>query len=306
VVHAAGVLADGIIVEQGEAELRRVLAAKAEGAQHLAEALRASTSAAWLCLVSSVAGVTGAPGQGGYGAANAYLDGLAHALRQRGALAQSIALGPLSGGMASGGARAAVALGLAALDVELAASALADAIGTAPTGLLLAGAVDAEAAHAAMTPALSQLTSEWLAAPRTARPPALLAELQQTGVDRQAFVRDWLKQRVAEALHVEVNEVPSGRGLLELGLDSLMMLQLRGRLEQAFGLRLEPAALFSHPTIERLAEHVQSRLGRTSTTKERAPIPAAKQLMASDSDFLSALEAMDENQAIRLNEEMGR
>jgi acyl carrier protein len=197
-------------------------------------------------------------------------------------------------------------LGLAAVDVKLAATAFVDAIAAAPTGLLLVGAVDTDAAHAAMTPALTQLTSEWLGAPRVAHAPALVAELQQTGVARHPFLCSWLKQRVAEALHLEADDVPTNRGLLELGLDSLMMLQLRGRLEQALGLRLEPAALFSHPTIERLAEHVLQRLGETPAAEKRTALPTPSQPPppVAGSDFLNALEAMDESQAIRLNEEI--
>ena len=75
-VHAAGQLADGLITAQTEDSLERALAAKALGAQRLVETLEGHLPRR-LALVSSIGGIAGAPGQGGYGAANAYLDGLA-------------------------------------------------------------------------------------------------------------------------------------------------------------------------------------------------------------------------------------
>jgi acyl transferase domain-containing protein/acyl carrier protein len=93
VIHAAGVLADGPLLELSPAAIRTVLAGKAAGAAYLDE-LTDDDPLDWFVLYSSAASVLGSPGQANYAAANAYIDVLAHRRIMRGRPAQVINWGP--------------------------------------------------------------------------------------------------------------------------------------------------------------------------------------------------------------------
>jgi hypothetical protein len=92
VVHAAGVLDDGLLSGQSAERFARVLRPKVGGACHL-DALTRSADLDFFVLFSSVMGTLGSAGQGGYTAANACLDALAARRRAEGLPGQSLAWG---------------------------------------------------------------------------------------------------------------------------------------------------------------------------------------------------------------------
>ena len=92
VIHAAGVLDDGVLTTLTSQHVDTVFGAKVDGALNLHELTR-DTTLNMFVLFSSAAGIVGSPGQANYAAANAFLDGLAGQRRADGLAAVSLAWG---------------------------------------------------------------------------------------------------------------------------------------------------------------------------------------------------------------------
>ena len=104
IVHAAGEIGTSPLRTLDDAEVDRVFAGKVWGAWHLSEAA-ADLQLDFFLNTSSIASVWGGFGQTAYGAANAFLDGLAWRLREQGVSGISVNFGPWSAGMADEEAR---------------------------------------------------------------------------------------------------------------------------------------------------------------------------------------------------------
>nr|ALD82522.1 polyketide synthase [Nannocystis sp. MB1016] len=306
VVHAAGVLDDGLLLQQDRRRLRAVMAPKIDGALHL-DALTRGLPLDLFVLFGSAAGLLGAPGQGNYAAANVFLAALAHRRRADG----------LAGLCVDWGAFAEVGLAAASADrgERLAARglrSLSPAEGLAALGRLL----DAGVTQAAVVPfdlrqwaeffpaaATSAMLSRLLTGPASARSgdgEALRARLMGAGAQaRVVLLLERLREEAARVLRLPVDELAVETPLTALGMDSLMGLELRNRIEAALGLRIPATLLWIYPTVTALAEHLAGLLaGPEPTTKveERAttatPVeePAAAPAEAED-DLMALLDA---------------
>ncbi|MGW7823915.1 type I polyketide synthase [Streptomyces puniciscabiei] len=277
VMHAAGVLSDGILGQLTPERMDEVLRPKTDAALVLDE-LTADLDLESFVLFSSVSGVIGNAGQGNYAAANAALDALAVRRARSGRAAVSIAWGLWASESAmtaslseadkarlAGGGTVALAAdeGLALLDAALR--------GAEPA--VVASRWDVAALHAranagADLPApLRGLVKERR---RTAVATAAsagagtgfaqhLAGLTDD-VARQAVV-DVVRTHVSGALGYDADAaVDWERSFSELGFDSLTSVELRNRLSAATGLRLPTTVVFDHPTIAAMAEHVYGQL----------------------------------------------
>ncbi|MBZ4422804.1 type I polyketide synthase [Myxococcus sp. RHSTA-1-4] len=264
VIHAAGVLDDGVLSQQTEERFRRVMGPKVLGAWNLHELTR-DLPLDFFVLYSSAASLFGAPGQGNYAAANAFMDALAHQRRARGLPAVSINWGAFSEvGLAAAqdnrGARLA----------QRGAGSLTPAEGNAILGRLL----DGDAAQmgvmpldlrrwtelspqARSSPWWSELVPAGAVAGAGARDEALLEALRNaTPEEGRGRIEQLVREQMARVLRLDSSRVDREAPLQSFGLDSLMGLELRNRLEAALGVPLPASLMWKHPTLAALGEHL--------------------------------------------------
>ncbi|SCL14097.1 Acyl transferase domain-containing protein [Micromonospora nigra] len=272
VVHAAGVLDDGVLDGLTADRLAVVLRPKVLGALHLHE-LTADLPLRTFVLFSAMVGQLGAAGQGSYAAANAYLDALAEQRHRQGLAATSIAWGPwAAGGMAA--ADQAVEerrrrTGVARLDTATAFAALVRCVARREPAMLVAGIDWARYVPGFVTvrpsPLLTGVAEAQRAAAERAEDAGPSAEslaallAGQTDAERRRTLLDLVRGQAAAVLgHASADAVEPDRAFRELGFDSLTAVELRNRLTAATGVRLPATVVFDYPTAAGLAEYVRA------------------------------------------------
>ena len=269
VVHAAGVLDDGVVETLGPEQLDRVLRPKVDAAIALHE-LTSDRELSAFVLFSSGAGMVGNQGQANYAAANAFLDAFAEHRRANGLPALSIAWGAWAreGGMGAGvseehAARVAQAGVLSMSDAE--GLSMFDAALAADAAVVAAIRLDAGALRAhARVGTLSPLLRGLVRAPRR-RAGADSAELRRrlaalSVPERRDVVLDLIRTEVGAVLGRDISGFAPERGFKELGLDSLAAVELRNHLGAATGRRLPATLVFDYPTLGALADYVLAGL----------------------------------------------
>jgi phthiocerol/phenolphthiocerol synthesis type-I polyketide synthase C len=263
IVHAAGILGDGLLLQLDAERFRLVAAAKADGAWHLHRASR-DARLDFFVMYSSAAALLGSPGQGNYAAANSFLDALAAYRQSLGLPALSIGWGPWSRiGLAAGASRggALAAYGIASLRPEDGIAALDRLLFTTPAQaavLPLDQAGLRDAADAGMLPGLLASLLAPAAGPAGTRPPeptGLRQELLAAGPGRRrnAILQRHCAVEAARVLKTDVSAIDATAPLANMGFDSLMSLELRRRLEISLGVKLSATIAWRFPTIEKLA-----------------------------------------------------
>jgi acyl carrier protein len=263
VLHAAGVLDDSTIGQTDWTRFHPALISKIDGGWNLHELTRDDPLEMFV-LFSSLASVLGWSGQANYAAGNAFLDALAHHRQALGLTATSINWGPWAGtGMAAnlqgrdrerlsshGLEPMSVAQALQAVDLILqhgVPQALALAVdwpryAARQTRALLQHVLPRERRTTESDVAVLNLRAELAALPTLQRWPRLVA---------------FVERHAAQALGLAPGKtVPLHRPLRDLGLDSLMSVELCNSLAASLGVALSATLLFDYPTIETLSRYL--------------------------------------------------
>ncbi|WP_394848508.1 SDR family NAD(P)-dependent oxidoreductase [Pendulispora brunnea] len=281
VVHAAGITQQTSLDAMTLPEFERVVAGKARGAAHL-DALLGEKPLDAFVLFSSIAATWGSSGQAAYSAANAYLDALAQHRRARGLTATSIAWGAWAdGGMLEASAREQLARrGITALAPELAISALQQALDHDETTLTVAS-VDwsrfaPSFAAARPRPLLDELIEARKAPGPSAHDGALLAQLRDLEPrHRLRHLTGFVLSATASILgHHDPSMLDADTGFVDLGLDSLMSVNLYERLEAASGTPLPSTLAFDHPTPRRAAAFVLGAMAPSLGAQPASALPS--------------------------------
>ncbi|MER7989246.1 SDR family NAD(P)-dependent oxidoreductase [Streptomyces noursei] len=275
VVHAAGVLDDGVVTALTTDRLRRVLRPKADAALALHE-LTGGHDLAVFALFSSVAGVFGSAGQANYAAANCVLDALARHRGRLGLPGTSIAWGPWhqdAGMMAHLGdtdRQRMARSGFGPLGPEE-GLALFDAAVAGDEPVVVAARL-APAARPASEPTANRLRTPAADAgagggDRLGRAPAAASPGERGGT-LLAKVRTLAARVLGHA--ADTSEIGADALLADLGLDSLAAVELRNELATWTGLALPSTLLFDFPTPRALATELTRRFAA-----ETPPVGAA-------------------------------
>nr|ADH04659.1 TugC [Chondromyces crocatus] len=270
VFHAAGLAEESPLAETSIDDFAAVVAGKLAGARHLDELLGDRPLDAFV-LFSSIASTWGSSHQGAYAAANAFLDALAEQRVARDCTATAIAWGAWAeGGMVDAtGEERLLRLGISMMSPETALAALQQALDHGETTLTVA-AVDwvrfapvfASARPRPLLDALPEATSALEALSTPAPAATQLAGLRDLAAhERMRRLRSLVLTETAVVLgHADPSRVMPLAGFTDLGLDSLMAVELRQRLQVATGLKLPATLTFDHPSPHRLAVHLDEAL----------------------------------------------
>ncbi|AYN31194.1 hypothetical protein DUI70_0691 [Streptomyces albus] len=286
VVHTAGVLDDGVLSGLTEERFRSVFRAKVVGARHLDELSRGRELSAFV-LFSSFAGTVGSLGQANYAAANAMLDALAEERRAAGLPGTSIAWGPWAGGGMAADAAAEerqVRGGVSLLDPADALEALA-ARATGTAAALLVADIDWDRFGPAFTAVRpSPLLAELHRAPAlpesgTEDTHGLRGRLAGLPVEGQLReVLELVRSRAAGVLgFAGAGEVGAERSFRDLGVDSLIAVELRNVLASVCGVSLPATVVFDYPTPLALAGFLRDEVcgGAVAEAAGAAVVPVA-------------------------------
>ncbi len=278
VVHAAGVLDDGVLSEQTAERFARVIRPKAHGAWNL-HLLTEALDLDIFVLFSSVTGTLGSAGQSGYTAANAYLDALAAHRRARGLPGVSLAWGAWAErGLA------------AALDANLKARLERQGLGMISMSLgleLFDQALARPEAHLVLAPLDLRTVAKALGAwvpplwRTLVRVPPVRAAGAKGSWSREvaALPVDKRAEAVTHAVRVEVarvlgiargaSAVAEDKAFKDLGLDSLMAVELRNALGRRAAVTLPATLAFDQPTPSAIAKYL---LAEVLSTEDVDPI----------------------------------
>ncbi|MGP3985840.1 type I polyketide synthase [Streptomyces sp. 3N207] len=270
VVHAAMVLDDRSVLQMSAEKYARVLAPKVQGAWNL-HALTEDRDLDFFLLYSSAAVLLGSPGQANYTAANAFLGALARHRRALGAPALCVDWGLFS--------RAGV---MATRDADnrrlghRGVGMLTPDEGTEVLGRLLPGTTGQLAAvklnlrqwlefypAAAGASIFAELRDEeCVTSPENSAGPDFTDRLRAANPQqRRRLIEEMITAQLGHILHLDSGRIDPSAPFTGMGVDSLMALELRNRLESALGARLSVTVLFAAPTVAALSEQLLDKLG---------------------------------------------
>ncbi|AOX01783.1 short-chain dehydrogenase [Moorena producens PAL-8-15-08-1] len=264
IIHAAGVLDDSVLQMMSWESLRSVMAPKLEGAWNLHTLTQNSPLDFFICF-SSVASLLGSPGQGNYAAANAFMDGLVYHRRAMGLPGLSINWGPWStAGMAvnldSRYQSRMVAMGISPLASEQGLQILGQLLEKSlpQVGVLPVewSVFQEQFSFANQMPLLAELVTE--SESTKTKQHELLERLESAPeCDRQNILITHIQTEVAKVLGLDSSDLlDPDQGFVDMGMDSLMAVELKNRLQNNLRIPLAATLAIEYPTIQKLSKYL--------------------------------------------------
>ncbi len=305
IVHAAGSVADQLLVNMTEADFLAVMAPKVTGARVLQETFDGD-DVDFFVMFGSAGSTIASPGQGNYAAANAFLDAFAHHRRARGLPALTIGWGPWSIGMVE---ELKLENLYAQRGIELISPAtgarVLDRLITQQTASVVAITADWRRARQAglagtLPPMFSELGLAETSSEHDDAGPLLrdlLSAVPES--DRLDVVATQVRHIVAAVFDCAVADVDSDDVLDDLGLDSMMAMDFRLRINAAFSVDLPVLEILRGVSVNSLAVRV---LADIPLPRDDGPavVEAREDAAATDEDVDRLIEHLSEAELRRL------
>lgn len=302
VIHAAAVIEDSLIENLSAEQFERVLRPKVTGALNLHK-LTVNQSLDFFVMYSSATTLFGNPGQAAYVAANAGLEAIAALRRAQGLPATCM----LWGAIEDAGFLARNTQVREALQHRMGGRALssAEALEQLEQALLLQynneGVLELDfSALARFLPTaqsprfkeLARLGSQNSQDEQHAEDiPRLLNELDQIALT--AVFTDIVKAELSQILRIAPEKIDTGKSIYDMGLDSLMGVELVVALEARFGVRLSVMAISENPSIDKLTQRLISLLrSQIGTPESQASVLTETQRQAATHAHTEQVEAL--------------
>ncbi|ARV62851.1 short-chain dehydrogenase [Nostocales cyanobacterium HT-58-2] len=264
IIHAAGIVEYKTLPSLQWQSLEAVLRPKVIGTWLLHEFTQ-NIQLDFFVVFSSIASVWGSKGQAHYAAANAFLDSFAHYRQGQGMPTLGVNWGPWGGGgMASEEAQSWLTrTGIGVLQPEQALTALGLLLGSNTVQATVAqvdwklfkGLYEARGRRALLEEMQVQASANKQQSTVTS---ALVTQLQAVPVsDARAMLTAYLQSAVGKVLGFEASQLPNPQqGFFEMGMDSLMAIDLKSRLDESLGTTLPSTITFECPTIADLVKYL--------------------------------------------------
>ena len=264
IIHAAGVLEDGLLSQLSWQQFSRVIAPKVQGAWHLHELTQDLPLDFFVCF-SSVASLIGSPGQGNYAAANAFMDGLMQHRKSIGLPGLSVNWGPwadvgMAAQMDEDGRDRLKARGVNPLEPTQGLQMLEELL-SAPVAQVGAFSINWSKFIAQLPPGVDLPVLAWFKSTSEVDKEGRLQglkKLKQVPVgERRSHLMAHIQTEIADVLGYEsADEIALDQPLADLGVDSLMAVELANQLEHNLGPTIPASFLFEHPTLEGLVNYL--------------------------------------------------
>ncbi|WP_309891777.1 SDR family NAD(P)-dependent oxidoreductase [Archangium sp.] len=281
VIHAAGVVEDGLLVNQTWEAFERVLRPKVRGAWHLH---RNTRDLDFFIHFSSASSLLGPNGQGSYAAANAFIDALAYHERANNVPVVTINWGPWASGMAARldaeTSRRTMGGGWNPLSTTDGWSALDRIVGSAEAQVAVLPAdwsvLDSQGRRLPLTRELAGSDGAALRPAQRAAAPVRARDTIQAAapVERMRILESHVRQVVEGTLGWDASageELGAKRGFVDVGMDSLMAIEIRNRLQRELDVTLAATTLFNYSTLGTLTEHLASLLIKSGLVFSEQP-----------------------------------
>jgi acyl transferase domain-containing protein/acyl carrier protein len=262
IIHLAAVLDDALLTQITWPRFDTAMAAKARGAA-LLDRLTRGDALDFFILFSSSASIWGSPGQANYAAANASLDALAHRRRAEGLPALTINWSAWDevGAAAERNSMSHMSLrGISGIP-PVRGMRIFDRLATSDLTQAAVLPVDwSRFVQHYPSPALPSLLRE-LVTKREAGTDALRRLSESRAGERREAVLEFLRREATMVLGLAPGEqLDPERSLRDMGFDSLLTMELRAALGKGLGRSLSTSVVFDHPTLNSLAQYIESEI----------------------------------------------